>query len=51
VLAVSDDGLAVAAGVAASEGSGLTLSGDAAGKAAAPFAPDPVCGCVDRVVA
>ena len=56
MLAVSEDGLAVTAGVAASEGSGVTVSGDgltvAAGTVApAAFAPDALRGCVDRTVA
>ena len=49
MLTASDDGLAVAAGVAGSEGSGVTVSGDgltvAAGTgAAASFAPDALRG-------
>ena len=56
MLTVSDEGLVVGAGVAASEGSGVTVSGDeltgaADTVAAAAFAPDALRGCVDRAAA
>lgn len=56
MLTVSDDGSAVAAGIAASAGSGVVVSEDgltvAEGTVAdAAFAPEGLRGCVDRAVA